>query len=140
MSFDHNCRFQSSQCNIWEITKFLLNILASFLSSHYFVHLIFVLAYFMGSLIYLNVCCCNDCSCCWVNVNKSKKNGFSGCKNRICHHKFKLNTKIMAGQKKKLWYSEETPWFPKYYIGWIEIGNHGQKTSKIYWQNTVQLY
>jgi hypothetical protein len=23
--------------------------------------------------IYLNVCCCNGCSCCWVNVNKSKK-------------------------------------------------------------------
>ena len=36
MSFDHNCRFQSSQCNIWEITEFLLNILASFFSSHYF--------------------------------------------------------------------------------------------------------
>ena len=23
--------------------------------------------------IYLNVCCCNCCICCWVNVNKSKK-------------------------------------------------------------------
>ena len=36
---------------------------------------------------------------------------------------------IMARQKKKLRYSEETPWFPEYYIGWIGIGNCGQKTS-----------
>ena len=36
---------------------------------------------------------------------------------------------IMAGQKKKPRYSEETPWFPEYYIGWIGIGNCGQKTS-----------
>ena len=35
----------------------------------------------------------------------------------------------MAGQKKKLRYSEETPRFPEYYIGWIGIGNCGQKTS-----------
>ena len=35
----------------------------------------------------------------------------------------------MAGQKKKLRYSEETQWFPEYYIGWIGIGNCGQKTS-----------
>ena len=35
----------------------------------------------------------------------------------------------MAGQKKKPRYSEETPWFPEYYIGWIEICNCGQKTS-----------
>ena len=38
----------------------------------------------------------------------------------------------MAGQKKNLRYPEETPWFPKYYIGWIGIGNCGQKTSNIY--------
>ena len=37
----------------------------------------------------------------------------------------------MAGQKKKLRYSEETPWFPEYYIGWIGIGNCDQKTSSI---------
>ena len=36
---------------------------------------------------------------------------------------------IMAGQKKKLRYSEETPWFPEYYIGWIGIGNCDQETS-----------
>ena len=39
---------------------------------------------------------------------------------------------IMAGQKKKLRYSEETPWLPEYYIGWIGIGNCGQKTSSKY--------
>ena len=33
----------------------------------------------------------------------------------------------MAGHKKKLWYSEETPWFPKYFIGWIGIGNCGHR-------------
>ena len=37
----------------------------------------------------------------------------------------------MAGQK-NLVYSEETPWFPEYYIGWIGIGNCGQKTSIIH--------
>ena len=44
----------------------------------------------------------------------------------------------MAGQKKKLRYSEETPWSPEYYIGWIGIGigNCGQKTSNKY----VSLY
>ena len=36
---------------------------------------------------------------------------------------------IMAGRKKKLRYSEETPRFPKYYIGWIGIGNCDQETS-----------
>ena len=33
----------------------------------------------------------------------------------------------MAGRKKKVRYSEETPGFLKYYIGWIEIGNCDQK-------------
>ena len=41
----------------------------------------------------------------------------------------------MAGQKKKLRYSEETPWFPEYYIGWIGIGNCGQKTSNYQYQS-----
>ena len=36
---------------------------------------------------------------------------------------------IMAGQKKKLRYSEETPGFPEYYNGWIEIGYCDQETS-----------
>ena len=35
----------------------------------------------------------------------------------------------MTGQKKKLRYSSESQWFPEYYIGWIGIGNFGQKTS-----------
>ena len=39
---------------------------------------------------------------------------------------------IMIGQKKKLRYSEQTPWFPQYYIGWIGIGNCDQETSSIY--------
>ena len=38
----------------------------------------------------------------------------------------------MAGQKKKHKYSEETPWFPEYFIGWIRIGNCDQKTSMYY--------
>ena len=38
-----------------------------------------------------------------------KKNGFSGCKNRICHHKFKLDTRNNGWtKKKKLRYSEGT--------------------------------
>ena len=35
----------------------------------------------------------------------------------------------MAGRKKKLRYSEETLWFPEYYIGWIGSGNCDQETS-----------
>ena len=35
----------------------------------------------------------------------------------------------MAGQKKKLRYSEEAPRFHKYYIGWIGIGTFDHKTS-----------
>ena len=37
----------------------------------------------------------------------------------------------MAWQKKNPRYSEETPWFPEYCIGWIGIGNCGQKTSTV---------
>ena len=38
----------------------------------------------------------------------------------------------MTGQKKKKpRYSSESPWFPEYYIGWIGIGNCGQKTSNM---------
>jgi hypothetical protein len=40
---------------------------------------------------------------------------------------------IMAWQKKKPRYSSESPWFPEYYIGWIGIGNCGQKTSTSYY-------
>ena len=45
----------------------------------------------------------------------------------------------MAGQKKKLRQSEETQCFPKYYIGWMGIGNCGQKTSTKYVHNTCVL-
>ena len=47
-----------------------------------------------------------------------------------CQNKNQVR-KIMAGQKKKLRYSKETPWFPEYYIGWIELRNCGHKTSNI---------
>ena len=39
----------------------------------------------------------------------------------------------MTEHKKKLRYAEETPWFPEYYIGWIGIGNCGQKISNHYY-------
>ena len=38
----------------------------------------------------------------------------------------------MARQKKNPKYSEETPWFPEYYIGWIGIRNCGQKISIVF--------
>ena len=79
-----------------------LSILASFLSSHYSVHLIFVLAYFMESLIYSFKCLLFH----WLQLLLSKckqilKNGFSGCKNRICHHKFKLDARHNDWTKKE---------------------------------------
>ena len=39
---------------------------------------------------------------------------------------------MMARRKQKLRYSEETLWFPDYYIGWTGIGNCDQETSKVY--------
>ena len=44
----------------------------------------------------------------------------------------KLSAQNNGWTKKNLRYSEETPWFPEYYIGWIGIGNCGQKTSNVY--------
>ena len=46
--FDHNCRFQSSQCNIGEITEFLLNILASFFVQPLFCALNLCIGIFHG--------------------------------------------------------------------------------------------
>ena len=58
-----------------------------FLSGHYFVHLIFVLAYFMESLIYLFKCLLlQQLQLLLTKCKQLLKNGFSGCKNRICHH------------------------------------------------------
>ena len=94
-----------------------------FLSSHYFAHLIFVLAYFMEKLIYFNVCCCNGYNCCWVNVNKSKKMDPLVAKTEYVIINSNWMQEIMAGCKKKFRYSEETPWFPEYYFAWIGIGN-----------------
>ena len=103
MSFDHNCRFQTSQCNIQEIPEFLLNILASFLSSHYLMHLIFVLAYFTEKLIYLFKCLLlQRLQLLLSRCKQIFKNGFSGCKNRICHHKFKWDARNNGWMKKKV--------------------------------------
>ena len=82
--------------------------------------------------IYSNVCCCNGCSCCWVNVNKSKKMVSLVAKIEYVIINSNWMQEIMAGQKKKLRYSEETPWFPEYYISWIGIGNCDQETSTRY--------
>ena len=35
----------------------------------------------------------------------------------------------MARPKKELRYSEETTWFPEYYIGWIGIGKCDQEIA-----------
>ena len=72
-------------------------------------------------LIYVNVC--------WVNVNKSKKMVSLVAKIEYVIINSNWTQEIMAGQKKKLSYSEETLWFPEYYIGWIGIGNCDQETS-----------
>ena len=61
MSFDHNCRFQFSQCNIREITESPLNMVSLVAKIEYVI----------------------------INSNWMQE--------------------IMAGQKKKLRYSEETP-------------------------------
>ena len=38
----------------------------------------------------------------WVNVKKNQRNGFSGCKNRICHHKLKFDARNDGWTKNKL--------------------------------------
>ena len=78
----------------------------------------------------LNVCCCNGCSCCWLNVNKTKTVSLIAKIECIIINSNWLQ-EVMAGWKKKLAYLEETPWFPKYYIGRIGIGNCDQETSNI---------
>ena len=45
----------------------------------------------------------------------------------------KLRAQDNSWTKKKVRYSEETLWFLEYYIGWIGIGNWGQKTFNIHW-------
>ena len=92
MSFDHNCQFQSSQCNNREITVFLLNILASLFVQPLFCALNFCIGIFHGKFDL------------FIKVSKCKqilKNGFSGCKNRICHHKFKLDARNNGWTKKE---------------------------------------
>jgi hypothetical protein len=48
MSFDHNCQFQSSQCNIRKITEIFLNILASLFVQPLFCALNFFSGIFHG--------------------------------------------------------------------------------------------
>ena len=66
-----------------------------FSSSHYFLHLIFILAGFIKSLIkcFLNYVIFSESFL--VNshnlLQKQLLNVFFGCKNRVCHHNFKLD-------------------------------------------------
>ena len=48
--------------------------------------------------------------------------------------------KIMAGQKMKLRYSAESPWFPEKYIGWIMYGNRHHNTSTIHTMYYISCY
>ena len=112
-----NVIFEKSQSFFW-ISHHL------FLSSHYVVHLICVSAYFMESLIYSFKCLLLHC---WVKVNKSEKQF-------LWLQKINMSSEIQIEQKKKLRYSEESPWFPEYYIGEIGIGNCDQETSNIYYE------
>jgi hypothetical protein len=97
MSFGHNCRFRSSQCNIREITEILMNILASFFVQSLFCALnfyfgsfhqkfdeiFFKLCYFVGIIL-------NKFT---QPFTKTAAFQFFSCKNRICHHKFELNAR-----------------------------------------------
>ena len=77
--------------------------------------------------IYSNVCCCNGCSCCWVNVNVNKSKKMVSLHAKIEYVIINSNwmQETIAGQ----YYSEETRRFSKYYIGWIGIGYCDQETS-----------
>ena len=97
MSLGHNCHLRSSQCNIWEITEILMNMLASFFvqplfcalnfyfgSFHQkFDEIFFKLCYFFGILL--------------DKFTKPLR------KAAVFLHE------IMAGQKKKPMYSSESP-------------------------------
>ena len=132
--FQNNCRFQSCQCNNREIIEFSLNILASLFVQPFFCALNFLSWHVSRKVwfIYLNVCCCNGCSCCWANVNKSKKVSSLAAKIEYVIINSKWMHEIMAGQKKKFGYSSESPWFPEFYFGWIIIGNCHHETSNIH--------
>ena len=90
--------------------------------------------------INLNVCCCNGCSCCWVNVNKSKKVSSLAAKIEYVIINSNWMHEIMAGRKKKFGYSSESPWFPESYFGWIIIGNPHHETSSIYPYLSILYY
>ena len=100
MSFGHNCQFRSSQCNIWEIMEILMNILASFFIQPLFCALNFYskfdeifskLWYFVGIVL-------NKFT---QPLTKTTAFSFFSYKNRICHHKFKLDARNNGWTKKE---------------------------------------
>ena len=81
----------------WWISPFL------FSPSHYFLHLIFVLAYFIESLTYSFKCLLlQRLQLLLSKCKQIQKIVFSGCKNRICHHKFKLDAWNNGWTKKEV--------------------------------------
>ena len=94
MSHGDDCRIGSSQCDILEITEILMNILVSFFvqplfhactfyfGSFYqkFDEIFFKLCYFFGIVL-------NKFT---KPLKKQLHFSFFSCKNRICHHNFKL--------------------------------------------------
>ena len=136
MSHGDDCRIGSSQCDILEITEILMNILVSFFvqplfhactfyfGSFYqkFDEIFFKLCYFFGIVL-------NKFT---KPLKKQLHFSFFSCKNRICHHNFKLIAWNNGWIKKKPIYSSESPWFPEYYIGWIQCGNRHHETSRLF--------
>ena len=95
MSHGDDCRIESSQGVIWEITEFLLNILVSFFFQPLFHALI---SWQLSSKVWLDV----FKLCYFVKIFLSKvtkpltktgtyMNVSFGCKNRMYHHEFKLD-------------------------------------------------
>ena len=92
---------QRLECNIREITEILMNILTSF----FVQHLIFILAAFIKSLMkyLLNFVILSEQSL--INsqnlLQKQLHFSFFSWKNRICHHKFKLEARNNGLTKKE---------------------------------------
>ena len=121
MSLGHNCWFQSSQWNIWEITEILMNILASFFVQPLFCALNFFLAVFIKSLmkylsnyvIFLESSLINSQNL----LQKQLHFSFFSCKNRICHYKFKLDAWNNGWTKKR---SQDICDFPNITLAGLE--------------------
>ena len=140
MSLGHNCRYQSSQCSIQEITEFLLNILTSFFVQPLFLasnlnlwwHVLFLQTekpfFFRFVYIYSAAAVAPATADIWINKSNFPWNMPIE----------KLSAQNNGWTKKNLRYSEKTPWCPEYYIGWIGISNCGQNTSRVYYHLTGQ--